>query len=216
MLNNLDKIKSGIVAVLKPKGPTSFDMIYKLRQLTGVKKIGHAGTLDPLASGVLVVGIGREATRKLCEIVESEKEYLATVRFGEESKTDDEAGEKTAVEARKKPVRGDIEKILAGFRGKFLQQPPNFSAIKIKGERAYKMARRGEVPKLKKRLVEVKEIKIIKFKWPLLKIKVVSGSGFYVRALARDLGKKLRVGGYLAELERIRVGQFKKSDAIRI
>ncbi|MBI5071906.1 hypothetical protein HZB93_03395 [Candidatus Falkowbacteria bacterium] len=148
--------------------------------------------------------------------MESEKEYLATVRFGAESTTDDEAGEKTITEIRKKPVRGDIEKILAGFRGKFFQQPPNFSAIKIGGVRAYKMARRGEEPKLKKRPVEVKAIKILKYRWPDLKIKIVSGSGFYVRALARDLGKKLKVGGYLTELERTRVGQFKKSSAIRI
>ncbi len=209
------KIK-GIVAVLKPKGPTSFDMIYKLRQLTGVKKIGHAGTLDPLASGVLVIGIGREATRKLREIVESEKEYVATVRFGAESTTDDEGGEKEAVEVRKKPTRQDIEKALAGFSGKIMQMPPNFSAIKINGVRAYKMARRGEAPKLIKRPVEVREIKIIKYKWPLLKIKIISGPGFYVRSLARDLGKKLKVGGYLAELERTRVGQFKKSGAMKI
>ncbi len=209
------KIK-GIVAVYKPKGPTSFDIISRLRKLTGIKKIGHAGTLDPLASGVLVVGIGREATRKLREIVETEKEYLATIKFGAESTTDDEAGEKAAMKVKKKPARRDIEKILAKFTGKIFQQPPIFSAIKIKGERAYKMARRGEDPKLKKREVEVKEIKILKYKWPLLEVKVVSGPGFYVRSLARDLGKKLKVGGYLAGLLRTRVGQFKKDKAFEI
>jgi len=213
---SLKKIKPGIIAVSKPKGPTSFDMVYKLRGLTGVKKIGHAGTLDPLASGVLVVGIGREATRKLREIVESEKEYLATVRFGAESSTDDEAGEKIAVEVLKKPTREEVEKKLSGFCGSILQQPPDFSAIKIKGRRAYEIARKGERPKLKKRRVEVKEIKILKYRWPDLKIKIVSGPGFYVRSLARDLGRKLKVGGYLADLERTRVGQFKKSDAIKI
>lgn len=210
------KKTKGIIAVIKPKGPTSFDIISKLRKLTGIKKIGHAGTLDPLASGVLVVGIGREATRKLHEVVETEKEYLATVRFSAESTTDDEAGEKTEIKVIKKPTRDLVEKFLSKFTGKFLQQPPIFSAIKIKGERAYKVARRGEDPKLRKREVEVKEIKIIKYKWPLLKIKVVSGPGFYVRSLARDLGKKLKVGGYLAELERARVGQFKKNKAFEI
>ena len=197
-------------------GPTSFDIIHKLRQITGIKKIGHAGTLDPLASGVLVVGIGRDATRKLREVVELEKEYVATVRFGAESTTDDEGGEKSAVEFMKKPSRADVEKALAKFSGKIMQMPPNFSAIKIGGVRAYKMARRGEEPKLIKRPVEVKKIKIIKYKWPLLKIKIVSGQGFYVRSLARDLGKKLKVGGYLAALERTRVGQFKKNMAIKI
>jgi tRNA pseudouridine55 synthase len=133
-----------------------------------------------------------------------------------ESSTDDEAGEKTKIVFKKKPARRDIEKILAKFTGKILQQPPIFSAIKIKGERAYKIARRGEAPKLKKREVEVKEIKIIKYRWPLLEIKVVSGPGFYVRSLARDLGKKLKVGGYLVALERTMVGQFKKNNALGI
>jgi tRNA pseudouridine55 synthase len=213
---NLNKIRSGIIAVYKPSGPTSFDIIKKLRQITGIKKIGHAGTLDPLASGILVVGIGREATRKLHEVVEAEKEYLAIVRFGAESTTDDEAGEKTEVEVVKNPTRYDVKTALKEFHGKVMQLPPNFSAIKIKGQPAYKIARRGETPKLKKRLVEVKNIKTIKYKWPLLKIKIVSGPGFYVRSLARDLGKKLKVGGYLAALERVRVGQFRKKNAVKI
>lgn len=213
---SLKKIKPGIIAVYKPKGPTSFDIISKLRKLTGIKKIGHAGTLDPLASGVLVIGIGREATRRLHEVVEAEKEYVATVRFGIESTTDDEAGEKTKVEVGKKSTRGEIEKILAKFHGKILQLPPIYSAVKVNGQRAYKMARRGETPKLKKREVEVRKIKILKYKWPDLKIKIVSGPGFYVRSLARDLGRKLKVGGYLTDLERTRVGQFKKNRAIKI
>lgn len=216
MQSELKKIGEGIAAVYKPKGPTSFDIISRLRKITGIKKIGHAGTLDPLASGVLVVGIGREATRKLSEVVESEKEYLATIKFGAKSTTDDEAGEKNNVKVTKKLTRDDIEKALKKFHGKIMQLPPNFSAIKIKGKRAYKLARRGEIPKLKKRPVEVKSIKIIKYKWPLLKIKIICGKGFYVRSLARDLGDKLKVGGYLAELERTRVGQFKKSGAIKI
>lgn len=212
----INNLRAGIFAVWKPEGPTSFDVIYRLRKLTGVKKIGHAGTLDPLASGVLVIGIGREATRRLHEAVEAEKEYLAMVRFGMESTTDDEAGEKIAVEVPKKPTRETVEKILAKFRGKILQLPPDFSAIKIKGRRAYDLARRGEQPKLKKRKVEVKEIKILKYRWPFLKIRIVSGPGFYVRSLARDLGEKLKVGGYLAGLERTRVGQFKKRFSIKL
>ncbi len=209
-------LKGKIIAVWKPKGPTSFDIIRKLRNLTGVKKIGHAGTLDPLASGVLVVGMGREATRKLREVVEAEKEYLATIKFGVESATDDEAGRKTKVMVVTKPSRTEIEKVLLKFCGKILQKPPIFSAIKVGGKRAYELARQGQKVKLKKRQVEVKEIKIIKYKWPLLKLKIISGPGFYVRSLARDLGKKLKVGGYLKDLERTRVGQFKKSKSIKI
>lgn len=216
MVKSISKIQRGIVAIYKPTGPTSFDVIRKLRQLTGVRKIGHAGTLDPLAKGVLVVGIGRQATRRLREVVEAEKEYVATIKFGEESTTDDEAGEKTKVKFAKKPTRQNIEKMLVTFCGKIWQRPPVFSAIKVGGKRAYRLARKGEKLTLKKRQVEVREIKIINYKWPFLKLKITSGPGFYVRSLARDLGKKLKVGGYLTNLERVRVGQFKKSEAIKI
>ncbi len=212
----LNKIKSGIIGVYKPVGPTSFDVIKQLRRLTGIKKIGHAGTLDPLASGVLVVGIGREATRRLHEVVAAEKEYAATVRFGMESATDDEEGEKQKIKFQKKPTRDEVKKMLAEFHGKIWQKPPMFSAVKVGGKRAYKLEREGDKVKLNKPPLEEKKIKIIKYKWPLLKLKVISGPGFYVRSLTRDLGEKLKVGGYLAELERTRVGKFIKKNAIKL
>lgn len=203
----------GIFAVYKPKGPTSHDVINRLRRETGVKKIGHAGTLDPLASGVLVVGVGREATKRLGTIVKKEKEYLAKIRLGMTSTTDDEEGEKkeSAVVAgltNAKRLLKEVEEAVAKFQGEILQTPPIYSAIKIKGQPAYKMARKGQTPKLKTRKVLIKEIEILKYKWPYLKLRVVTGPGVYIRALARDIGKELKVGGYLVELERIRVGNF--------
>ena len=201
----------GIFAVYKPKGPTSHDIINKLRRETGVKKIGHAGTLDPLASGVLVVGVGREATKQLGAIVKKEKEYLAKIRLGMTSTTDDEEGVKTEIKiVGKIPTLGEIKKAVAKFQGEILQTPPVYSAVKVKGQEAYKLARKGQTPELKPRKALIKEIEILKYQWPFLEIRVVTGPGVYIRALAQDIGQELKVGGYLAELERTRVGDFTK------
>ena len=206
----------GIFAVYKPKGPTSNDILQKLRRITGVKKIGHAGTLDPLASGVLVVGVGREATKRLGEVVKKEKEYIARIKLGETSTTDDEEGEKTKVKVPKIPNLEEIQKAIANFKGEILQTPPIYSAVKIKGQEAYKLARKGQKPKLEPRKVLIKEIEILGYKWPYLKLRVVTGPGVYIRSLARDLGRELKTGGYLADLERTRVGDFTKEEAVDI
>jgi len=199
----------GIFAVYKPKGPTSHDVIERLRKETGIKKIGHAGTLDPLASGVLVVGVGREATKRLATIVKKEKEYLAVIKLGETSTTDDEEGQKKESPISKKPNYKEVERVVQKFEGKILQTPPAYSAVKIKGKEAYKLARRGQKPNLGPRPVEIKEIKILKYQWPYLKLKVTTGPGVYIRSLARDIGRELETGAYLAELERTRVGDFR-------
>lgn len=198
----------GIFAVYKPKGPTSHDVINQLRRKTGVRKIGHAGTLDPLASGVLVVGVGREATKQLGAVARKEKEYLAKIRLGMTSTTDDEEGEKTKTKVAGIPTIVEIKKAVAKFEGEILQTPPIYSAIKIKGKEAYKLARKGQTPELKPRKVLIKEIEILNYEWPYLELRFVTGPGVYIRALARDIGKELKVGGYLAELERTRVGKF--------
>ena len=202
-------MKQGIFAIYKPKGPTSHDIIDKLRRETGVKKIGHAGTLDPLASGVLVVGVGRKATKQLGAIVKKEKEYSAKIRLGMTSPTDDAEGIKTEIKiVGKIPTFGEIKKALAKFEGEILQTPPIYSAVKVKGKKAYKLARKGQTPKLKPRKALIKEIEILKYEWPYLELRVVTGPGVYIRALARDIGKYLKTGGYLAGLERTRVGSF--------
>jgi len=203
-----------IFAVYKPKGPTSHDIINEIRKITGEKRVGHAGTLDPLASGILVVGVGREATKKLNEIVAKEKEYIADIKLGEESSTGDEEGEKISLKVNKFPSFEETEAVVGSFVGKIMQTPPIYSAIKISGQPAHRLVRKGKSVVLESREVEIKDIKILKYEWPLLKLKVITGPGVYIRALARDIGKKLGVGGYLADLERVRVGEFAKNSAL--
>ena len=207
----------GIIAVYKPKGPTSHDIIDQIRKVTGERKVGHAGTLDPLASGVLVVAIGREATRRLSLEVKKEKEYLAEIKFGLNSITDDEEGEKTIwPQPLNIPDKKLVKETLLLFVGEITQMPPAYSALKIKGTSAYKLARKGLEVKLAERQVTIKQIEFLDYTWPLLKIKVVCGPGVYIRALARDIGNKLGVGGYLTALERTRVGDFKIEEAIKV
>lgn len=222
-----------IIAVYKPKGPTSYDIIRMVKKIAGIKKVGHAGTLDPLAKGVLVIGIGRDGTKNLGNVVKKEKEYLATIKFGVTSTTDDAEGlkipsipeglkipsipegEKSVQQVHLKSTKAEIKKVIKKFQGKILQTPPVFSAIKIKGKEAYKLARQGKEVVLRPREVEVKKIEIISYKWPYLKLRVLTGPGVYIRSLARDIGAKLKVGGYLFNLERTRVGDFTKSKAIK-
>ena len=205
----------GIFGVYKPKGPTSNDVLKIIKKKTGEKKVGHAGTLDPLATGVLVVAVGREWTRQLGNIVKTDKEYIAAIKLGEVSTTDDEEGDKQKIKSEKSDKK-QVERAVNHFVGKIMQVPPQFSAVKVKGREAYKMARKGETVQLKPRLVEIKKIEILNYKWPNLKLKVVCGSGTYIRALARDIGGALGTGAYLKDLERTRVGEFKKDDCIKL
>jgi tRNA pseudouridine55 synthase len=218
-LNNLEIITmDNIFAFYKPKGITSNDAVQKIKHLTGIRKlkVGHAGTLDPLAQGVLVIAVGREFTKKISEIVKKEKEYIAEITLGFESTTDDAEGEKTKIEFSDIPSLEDVKKSFPEFIGNIKQIPPIYSAIKISGKEAYKYARKGQEIEMKSREVEIKNIELLDYSWPILKIKVLTGPGVYIRSLARDLGKKLRVGGYLSGLERTRVGDFKKEDSVSI
>ena len=206
----------GIVAINKPKGPTSHDIIDQLRRLTGEKRIGHAGTLDPLASGVLVVAIGREFTKRIDSLMKKEKEYVAIVKLGETSGTDDAEGAKVQSPKVKVQSQSDIANTLMKFEGEIEQIPPVYSAIKLKGKKAYELARAGKTVEMKPRPVWIKSIELLKYEWPFLEIRVMCGPGVYIRALARDIGEKLGVGGYMAELERTRVGEFKIENAIKL
>jgi len=203
-----------IVGIIKPKGPTSNDIVQKVKKITG-KKVGHAGTLDPLASGVLVLGIDKD-TKRLNEVVKKEKEYVATFKFGAYSTTDDEEGEKTEIEVKETPNREKIEEIVKEFIGEISQIPPKYSAVKIKGKEAYKLARKGEDVSLEPRIVKIEKIEILGYDYPLLEVKIVTGPGVYIRSLARDIGEKLGVGGYMAELERTRVGNYTKENSYTI
>ena len=206
-----------IFAVYKPTGPTSHDIVDQVRCATGVVKVGHAGTLDPLARGVLVIAVGREATKQIATIVKKEKEYVAKVRLGVTSTTDDGEGEKVAKKSDIfEPDLVKITEVVQSFIGNIEQVPPVYSAVKVAGQEAYKRARRGEDIKMKSRQVEIKEIEILSYQWPFLTLRVVTGPGVYIRSLARDIGEKLGVGGYLADLERTRVGDYTKEEAVKI
>lgn len=206
----------GIFGIYKEKGPTSHDIVDKLRRITGIRKIGHAGTLDPLASGILVVGVGRAATRQLNHIVKFEKEYAAMIRLGESSSTDDAEGEKIPHPLPKPPARSTVLAALKKMKGEQMQMPPIYSAIKIHGKPAHRLARSGRLPELKVRKVFIKTIVLKKYTWPEATIRVVCGPGTYIRSIARDLGTALGTGGYLASLERTRVGSYNLKNAMTV
>ncbi len=203
-----ESISKGIIPIYKPSGMTSHDVIDKLRRQTGERRIGHAGTLDPLASGVLVVGIGREATRRLAEYQQQEKEYHAIIRLGATSTTDDAEGEITPQSVTQPPTQQEIERILPQFVGTIQQAPPQHSAVHYHGKRAHERARAGERMNLGTRTVTIKSISITGYRYPELAISVVCESGVYIRSLARDIGAALGTGGYIAALQRTRVGEF--------
>jgi len=214
---DLNKLQSeGIIAVYKPKGLTSHDIVNKVRQITGVRCVGHAGTLDPLADGVLVIAVGRAFTKTLQKIVTKEKEYTAEITLGKTSTTDDAEGpiESQVIDAV--PTLEAVIKTVSSFQGRVLQLPPNYSAIKIKGKPAYSLIRAGKKPNLKPREVEIKSIRIINYAWPILKLSVLTGPGVYIRSLARDIGAELKVGGYVSSLTRTRVGEHDIGRAVRL
>lgn len=206
----------GVYNIYKPKGPTSYDIIRRVKGLTSEKRIGHGGTLDPLASGVLIVAIGREFTRELDKVVKGEKEYIATIKLGQTSTTQDEEGGKTDFKIDKIPKLSQIKKVLKMFVGEIIQIPPIYSALKINGQPAYKLARAGKDVEIKSRTITIREIKLLEYNWPILKINVTCSSGTYIRTLANDIGVTLKTGGYLADLVRSRIADFKIEDSIKL
>jgi len=204
------------ISINKPKGFTSHDVVNLVRKASGIRKVGHAGTLDPLATGVLVVAVGREFTKQISKIVEKEKEYVATVYLGETSTTDDEEGEKIVISNIQLPTIDEINKVLKEFVGKISQTPPIYSAVKIKGKEAYKYARKGQKVEMRPREVNIKNIEVLDYDFPTLKIKVTTGPGVYIRSLARDIGEKLKTGAYLSDLQRTRVGKYTIESSVEI
>jgi len=200
----------------KPSGITSHDVVDKLREITGVRKIGHAGTLDPFATGLLILAIGKEFTKKLSIFQKKDKEYIATLRLGAESDTFDRDGKIVERKVEKIPEKEEVEEILKIFLGEIEQIPPAFSAKKIKGKKLYELARKGikVQPKLQK--VKIHEISILEYNFPYLKIKVKCSSGTYIRSLANDIGKKLGCGAYLEELVRTKIGKFSLEEAVEL
>lgn len=203
----------GLLVINKPLGCTSMDVVRVLRKVTGIRKIGHAGTLDPLATGVLLVCLGR-ATKSISKLMGMKKEYLAEVDFSAKSETDDLEGELLPVEVKVIPTLTEIEKSIESFIGDIKQAPPRYSAIKVGGKKAYSLAREGKKVNLGYRFVTINSIKVISYNWPVLSIKVICESGVYIRSLARDLGDSLEVGGHLISLVRTKIGNYKIEDAV--
>ena len=205
----------GWLVLDKPQSITSTHALNKVKRLFNADKAGHAGTLDPLATGILPIAFG-EATKTIPHVVDSAKEYRFQVRWGVETTTDDAEGE-MARESAERPSRATIEAALPEFRGSIIQTPPRFSAIKIEGERAYDLAREGEVFELKPRTVEVMRLEIVDTPSPdSCRFEALCGKGTYVRAIARDLGRILGCFGHVAELRRTRVGPFPEAAAISL
>ncbi|MCO5992318.1 tRNA pseudouridine(55) synthase TruB [Actinoallomurus rhizosphaericola] len=207
---------NGLVIVDKPAGWTSHDVVGKLRRLAGTRRVGHAGTLDPMATGVLVIGV-EKATRLLGHLALTEKTYEAVIRLGQSTNTDDAEGEPTAAVSAAEVTEDAVRNAVVDLTGPIEQIPPQVSAIKVNGKRAYKRARAGEEVELKARPVTVYEFGLGEFRreGDLLDVTatITCSSGTYIRALARDLGTALGVGGHLTALRRTRVGPYDLSMA---
>jgi tRNA pseudouridine55 synthase len=200
----------GLLVVDKPSGWTSHDVVGRVRRLAGTRKVGHAGTLDPMATGVLVLGIGR-ATRLLGHLSLTDKTYDATIRLGVTTVTDDAEGD--VLETRDASAVGDVSSYLQALTGEIEQVPSAVSAVKVDGVRSYARVRAGEQVALKARRVTVSELTLLERRGDELDVRVTCSSGTYVRALARDLGEALGVGGHLTALRRTRVGPFDLAQA---
>lgn len=215
---------SGLVLIDKPQGWTSHDVVAKLRKIAGTRRVGHAGTLDPMATGLLLIGIN-SATKLLTFLVGEDKTYFATIRLGASTITDDKESEVIEFGDQEKILslnQTDVEKALVQFRGDISQVPSSVSAIKVDGERAYAKVRSGEDVTLAARPVEISKFEITSSprlvsedgkNYLDLEVQVDCSSGTYIRALARDLGKALNVGGHLAALRRTRIGKYSLDQA---
>jgi len=210
--------EEGILLLIdKPVDFTSHDVVNVIRKKFNTRRVGHGGTLDPFATGLLIVGIGR-ATKKLTAVVGLDKTYEAIATLGATSDTYDLTGEIVARPTSYIPSQEEIEKVMESFRGSIEQKAPAYSAKKVKGKKLYELARAGEdVEHLRPtKKVEITELVITDYNYPILKFKVTCSSGTYIRSLANDIGKKLGCGAYLTELRRTRIGPYELKDAKKL
>ena len=201
----------GVLNIHKPPAMTSRAVVDRVVRFVKPAKAGHAGTLDPLATGVLVVCVG-SATRLISYVQQQPKRYTATFLLGRRSNTDDVEGEITKVDASV-IEQTQIEAALPQFLGSIQQVPPKFSAVHVGGQRAYKLARRGAEVELQPRTVEVSEIRLVDYEYPRLRLEIECGSGTYIRSIGRDLGERLGCGAVMSELVRTQIGPFRLEDA---
>ena len=204
--------KEGLYLINKPRGRSSFSIVAQVRRVSGFKKVGHAGTLDPEAEGLLIVLVGKDYTRQAEKYSKLDKSYEFEIKLGENSTTDDEEGDKSGV-SEKAPTKAEITNVITGLTGEITQTPPVYSAIKIGGQRAYKLARKGENPDIPSRKVTIENFKILSYDYPLVRLSADVSSGTYIRSLARTIGEKLGTGAYCTQIVRTRIGEFELKDA---
>jgi tRNA pseudouridine55 synthase len=211
---------NGVLLIDKPNGWTSFDVVAKVRGLiklkTGLKrpKVGHAGTLDPLATGLLIVLVGDECKNQ-DKYMKLDKTYEVQLKLGETSTTDDAEGGITKI-SDKTPTKEEVINTINSFLGEIKQVPPIFSAIKVDGKRAYKLAREGHKPEMNPRVVTIHSIMDIEYKYPYVNFTTSVSSGTYIRSLVRDIGEKLDIGAYMSDLRRTKIGDKLVADAYKI
>lgn len=205
-----DSNNNGFLMINKPPGISSHDVISNLRRVTGIKRIGHAGTLDPLATGVLICGIGC-ATKLLTWWQQFPKTYKTTLELGKQSDSYDSEG-KIQINNGRATKKTELQKILIKFTGELWQMPPAFSAKKIKGKKAYQLARVGQMPKLTKQKINIYSLHLTKFEYPQAQLEITCSSGTYIRSLINDIGKKLRVGAIMTDLVRTSIDSVNLSE----
>lgn len=232
-----------ILFIDKPKGITSFGVIRELRKKLGIKKMGHAGTLDPLATGLLIIACGK-ATKRISEFMGLPKEYEVEIEFGKVSNSYDADGSVAPYTAPHIPLCAHVpvcnsifscsdipsdlfseltsypntkfDQALENFKGDISQMPPIYSALKVNGKRAYDLARTGQEVRLEPRIVHVSSIEVIKYEWPFVSLRIGCSKGTYIRSIAHDLGQLLGCGGYVKELRRTKIGEYRIEDAEKI
>ncbi len=202
----------GLLNVNKPSGVTSRDVVNRVQRLVRGTKVGHAGTLDPLATGVLVVALG-PATRLVEYVQRMPKTYVGTFLLGRASDTEDVEGRVVELENPPRPTAGEIEAVLPRFLGTIQQVPPAFSALKVQGRRAYELARRGDDVELQSRPVEVHRLALVRYAYPELQLEVCCGSGTYIRSLGRDVAQTLGTAAIMSALVRTAIGDFRIEEA---
>lgn len=215
-----DSAEDKIILIDKPTGISSFGVVAKVRGALKAKfghkiKVGHTGTLDPFATGLLILLSGK-MTKKSNEFLKLDKIYEATLKLGYTSSTGDPEGDIQQNSTQIPPSIDIIKSAISSFVGKIKQTPPRYSAIKINGERAYKLARKGKNFEIPSREIEIYKIDVIEYEWPRLKIRCFVSSGTYIRTLAEDIGKKLGTSAYLTDLRRTQVGKYRVNDALSL
>ena len=216
MIDSNSNFKDGYTLLVdKELDWTSFDVVKKIRNMTGSKKVGHAGTLDPLASGLLIICTGKH-TKKINDFQNLNKEYTGKFIIGATTRSHDLETEIENTKSFSGINKNDLNKIVKSFLGGQLQRPPKFSAVKVDGKRAYELARKKKEVKIKEKKIKINEFKILNFSLPEIKFYISCSKGTYIRSIARDLGEKLGCGAYLSELRRTKIGSFCVENAYTI